>query len=63
MLIEMCGMQARRRAVIAARGRTGTAMLLSRPQAVLGADVKFGSTVRPTNASLSFATGPALELS
>lgn len=55
--------QARRRAVTASRSRTGRPMLSTRHQAGLGAAVKFGKTVQPATASLSFATGPALELS
>ena len=55
--------QARRRAVIAARGRVGRPMLLSRHQAGLAAGVKFSDTLRPATASLSFDTGPALEVS
>jgi len=55
--------QARRRAVTASRSRTGRPMLSTRQQAGLGADVKFGKTAQPATASLSYATGPALELS
>ncbi|KAL0021619.1 hypothetical protein WJX79_009580 [Trebouxia sp. C0005] len=55
--------QALRRAVTASRSRTGRPMLSTRQQAGLGVDVKFGKTLQPATASLSFATGPALELS
>lgn len=55
-------MQARRKAVIAARNRAGVPMLLSRHKGP-APDVKFGKNMRPATASLSLATGPALELS
>lgn len=59
--VVLC-VQARRRAVIASRSRTGRPMLSTR-QAGGAADVKFGKSVQPLTASPSFATGPALELS
>lgn len=55
--------QARRRAVVAARGRVGRPMLLSRHQAGLAAGVKFSDTLQPATVSLSFDIGPALEVS
>ena len=55
-------MQARRKAVIAARNRAGMPMLLSRHKGP-APDVKFGKNMRPATVSLSLATGPALELS
>lgn len=54
--------QARRKAVIAARNRAGVPMLLSRHKGP-APDIKFGKNMRPATASLSLATGPALELS
>ena len=54
--------QARRKAVIAARNRAGVPMLLSRHKGP-APDVKFGKNMRPATATLSLATGPALELS
>lgn len=52
--------QARRKAVIAARNRAGTPMLLSRHKGPASA-VKLGKNLRP--ATVSVAGGPALELS
>ncbi|KAL3134058.1 hypothetical protein ABBQ32_008487 [Trebouxia sp. C0010 RCD-2024] len=52
--------EARRKAVVAARNRAGTPMLLSRHKGP-ASDVKLGKNMRPATAAL--AAGPALELS
>ena len=64
ILLTNCvfNVQARRKAVIASRNRAGVPMLLSRHKGP-APDVKFGKNMRPATASLSLATGPALELS